>query len=85
MFDISIYIKSKNFKQIIRNRWEQEKTNIKTESMKSKTNHLKTYKEIHHFAMHFERITKCMEKYMPEKVDILLMRQSKYDFSLIKK
>ena len=85
LFDISIYIKSKNFKQIIRNRWEQEKTNIKTESIKSKTNHLKTYKEIHHFAMHFERITKCMEKYMPEKVDILLMRQSKYDFSLIKK
>ena len=85
LFDISIYIKSKNFKQIIRNRWEQEKTNIKTESMKSNTNNLKTYKEIHHFAMHFERITKYMEKYMPEKVDILLMRQSKYDFSLIKK
>ena len=85
IFDLSIYIKSKSFDQIIKNRWEQEKSNLSIAGKNVKTEHLKSFNDIHNFTMHFERITKEMESYMPIKSDILLMRHNKTKFSIIKK
>ncbi len=85
IFDLSIYIKSKSFDQIIKNRWEQELSNLSIASKNVKTEHLKSFNDIYNFTMHFERITKEMEFYMPIKSDILLMRHSKTKFSIIKK
>ena len=85
IFDLSIYIKSKSFDQIIKNRWEQEKSNLSIAGKNVKTEHLKSFNDVYNFTMHFERITKEMESYMPIKSDILLMRHNKTKFSIIKK
>ena len=84
-FDLSIYIQSKSFDQIIKNRWEQEKSNLSIAGKNVKTEHLKSLNDVYNFTMHFERITKEMESYMPIKSDILLMRHNKTKFSIIKK
>ena len=43
-----------------------------------------TKQEVYKFVMHFERITKDMEKYMPKNSDIAVERKNKLDFEIQK-
>ena len=43
-----------------------------------------TKQEVYNFVMHFERITKDMEKYMPKNSDIVVERKNKLDFEIQK-
>ena len=40
--------------------------------------------QVKNFVMHFERITKKMEIYMPKKCDIVIRRDGNEQFSFIK-
>ena len=84
LFDLKIYIKSPSFEKILENRLLQEKTAIESDSNSSKSNNYMTKEQVFHFIMHFERITKDMEKYMSKNVDIVVERQNKFDFQIIK-
>ena len=83
MFDSSIYILVKNFKKIIKNRWEQEITN-KNIDRKSQKSGFNNVDEIKNFAMHFERITLEMTDYMPKKSDVVIKREGKKNFIVVK-
>ena len=84
LFDISAYIKSKNFKDIYKNRLKQEEE-AKKNSINSKLpDRLMSENQVKNFVMHFERITKKMEIYMPKKCDIVIRRDGNEQFSFIK-
>ena len=81
MFDLSVYVQSKNFKQIIKNRLMQE--NIAKHFSHGRNGYMDE-KEVLNFVMHFERITENMKTYMPQKSNFVLKRSSKNYFSIIK-
>ncbi len=81
MFDLSIYIQSNNFSEIIKNRISQEKNAINFS--KSKDGYM-SENQIINFVMHFERISKSMFRYMPKKSNIVIERDIKGRFSIIK-
>ena len=83
LFDLKIYIKSPSFEKILENRWLQEKTAIEMDKSRSKSKYM-TKQEVYNFVMHFERITKDMEKYMPKNSDIVVERKNKLDFEIQK-
>ena len=83
LFDLKIYIKSLNFEKVLENRWLQEKTAIEMDNSKNKSKYM-TKDEVYKFVMHFERITKNMEKYMPNDADIVIVRKTKSDFEIHK-
>ena len=62
MFDLSVYVQSKNFKQIIKNRLMQE--NIAKHFSHGRKGIW--MKKNCNFVMHFERITENMKTYMPQ-------------------
>ena len=84
VFEFSIYIKSINFEQILNNRWLQEKNAMEAEEEEREKAMYLTKEEVYNFVMHFERITKQMEKYMPAKSDIIITRKSKTEFLIEK-
>ena len=83
LFDLKIYIKSPSFEKVLENRWLQEKTAMKIDNTKKKSQYM-TKNEVYNFVMHFERITKNMEKYMPNDADIVIERKNKSDFEIHK-
>ena len=84
VFELSIYIRSINFEQILKNRWLQEKNAMEAEKEEHEKAMYLTKEEVYNFVMHFERITKQMEKYMPAKSDIIITRKNKTDFLIEK-
>lgn len=83
-FDLSIYIKIKNFNNVLLNRVQQEDFLKNSESGSKNKDLYMTKNEIKTFILYFERITRDMFSYMPEISDIVVYRKNKTDFSIEK-
>ena len=79
MLKILIMIKEKSMRNIYKNRWVQEKTLKKL----NKTAKTLTKSDVNQFVMHFERLTRHMFRIMPDYADIIIKKDSNYNYYII--
>ena len=79
MLNILIMIKEKSMRNIYKNRWVQEKTLKKL----NKTAKTLTKSDVNQFVMHFERLTRHMFRIMPDYADIIIKKDSNYNYYII--
>ena len=79
MLKILIMIKEKSMRNIYKNRWVQEKT-LKKLNNTAKT---LTKDDVKQFVMHFERLTRHMLRIMPDYADIIINKDSNYNYHII--
>tara|TARA_B100001013_G_scaffold326181_1_gene238630 strand:+ start:3651 stop:4592 length:942 start_codon:yes stop_codon:yes gene_type:complete len=84
LFDLLLMIKVPSMGHVYESRWLQEQTLAKRSKNPESKKRIMTKKQVYRFVMHYERITRYIMKEIPFIADIVLERDEKFNFSIIK-